>query len=270
MSGFVADIEVNGLEVLDSRSDGTFAHRAMTELDATRQMEGLARLGRVFMEQPETILQELVTTAVELCGAESAGISIESESRTDEDFYHWVATAGTYSGFLGARLPRYPSACGVCLERGHAQRFRVTEKFFSILGVEAPPVTDGILLPWVAGATRGTIFVMVHSREDAFVANDARVMEMLADFAAMAVRHQTQQKILIEQAGLAAEAAMARELAHRINNPLQSLTTAVYLANEGVLGADQKKLAKGMAKDVDTMAALVKGIMKQPPTTIRH
>jgi len=227
-------------------------------------MEGLARLGRVFMERPETILQELVNTVVELCGADSAGISVERVGGTDEDFYEWVATAGTYSGFLGAHLPRYPSACSVTIERGQAQRFRVTEKFFGILGVVAPPVTDGILLPWQAGAQRGTIFAMVHDRDDAFSANDARVMEMLADFAAMAVRHQAQQKALLEQAAVAAEAAMARELAHRINNPLQSLTTAVYLAGEGVMGVENKKLAKGMAKDVDTMAALVKGIMGPP------
>lgn len=57
-------------------------------------MVGLERLARAFVEKPETILQELVNAAVELCGADSAGISVERENRTDKHFYHWVATAG--------------------------------------------------------------------------------------------------------------------------------------------------------------------------------
>jgi hypothetical protein len=54
------------------------------------------------VESPSTILQELVNAAVELCGADSAGISIELPEGGDEKFYQWVATAGQYSGFLHA------------------------------------------------------------------------------------------------------------------------------------------------------------------------
>jgi hypothetical protein len=57
------------------------------------------RLARIFVENPTTILQELVTAAVELCGADSAGISVVQDNSTDDNFYHWVATAGQYSGF---------------------------------------------------------------------------------------------------------------------------------------------------------------------------
>jgi hypothetical protein len=70
-------------------------------------MEGMRRIAHAFVENPETILQELVNAAVELCGADSAGISIAKEDRTEKEFYHWVATAGQYSGFLHAILPRY-------------------------------------------------------------------------------------------------------------------------------------------------------------------
>ncbi|MGC1297954.1 MAG: hypothetical protein WA869_23220 [Alloacidobacterium sp.] len=50
------------------------------------------------------------------------------------------------------------------------------------------------------------------------------MMRMLADFAAMGVRQQRQQKMLVEHASAAAAADMANDLAHKINNPLQSLT----------------------------------------------
>jgi hypothetical protein len=126
-----------GLEVLNLRDNATFVARRLHTRDVVLQAEGMHRLARAFVDSPDTILQELVHAAVELCGADSAGISIEKEGGTDEEFYHWIATAGQYSGFLDAVLPRYPSACGLCLERGQAQHFRVGQRFFDILGVEA-------------------------------------------------------------------------------------------------------------------------------------
>ena len=89
------------------------------------------------------------------------------------------------------------------------------------MGIEAPLVTDGILLPWEVDGTRGTIFIMAHERQEAFDLNDCQVMQVLADFAAMGVRQLKQQKLLLEQASAAAAAAMANDLAHQINNPLR-------------------------------------------------
>src|ERR1700735_1986071 len=94
----------------------------------------------------------------------------------------------------------------------------------------APLVTDGILLPWQVDETRGTIFVMAHGRIEAFDGEDARMMQLLADFAAMGFRQQHQQKELMEKERAAAAAAMANELAHKINNPLQALTNQLYIA----------------------------------------
>ena len=99
-----------GLQVIDVQTDAAFASGRLDARDVAVQLEGMRRIARAFVENPETILQELVNAAVQLCGADSAGISIEKEDRTDNDFYHWVATAGQYSEFLDAVLPRYPSA----------------------------------------------------------------------------------------------------------------------------------------------------------------
>jgi hypothetical protein len=130
---------------------------------------------------------------------------------------------------MDAILPRYPSACGLCLERGHAQHFTVSKKFFDILGVEAPLVTDGIVLPWKVEDTRGTIFVMAHHRIEAFDEDDARLMSMLVDFAAMGFKQQKLHARLISQERLEAAAQMAHKLAHEINNPLQSMTNVAFL-----------------------------------------
>jgi hypothetical protein len=222
------------------------------------------RLARAFVESPDTILQELVNAAVDLCGADSAGISIELEKKSEENFYHWVATAGAYAGFLNATLPRYPSACGLCLERGRPQLFRVSQRFFDVMGIDAPTVTDGILLPWQVEEMRGTIWIMAHGRTEAFDRDDSRMMQVLAEFAAMGVRQQRQQKTLMEQASVAAAASMANDLAHKINNPLQSLTNLVYLAAEGKSDADAKVLAEELSEHIQRLSVLVGELLALP------
>ena len=209
------------------------------------------------MQSPDTILQELVNAAVDLCGADSAGISIETDEKSDANFYHWVATAGQYNGFLNAVLPRYPSACGICLERGKPQLFRVSQRFFDIMGIQAPLVTDGILLPWQVEETRGTIFIMAHGRTAAFDKDDGQLMRVLADFAAMAVRHRRQQQALLEQAKAMGAAAMANKLAHRINNPLQSLINVAYIAAEGQSDHNAKTLGQALSGDLRRLSAVV-------------
>jgi hypothetical protein len=260
----VANVEDTGLEVVSAREDAAFAARQLHVRDIATQMAGLQRLSQALLERPETVLQELVNTAVDLCGADSAGISIEREDGTSEEFYHWIATAGDYSGFLNAVLPRYPSACGMCLERGEAQHFTVGKRFFEILSVEAPLVTDGILLPWQTEETRGTIFVMAHGREEAFDGNDVRLMKMLADFAAMGFKQQAQHKKVVAQERAAAAALMANDLAHQINNPLQSMTNVAYLVEVGGDGVDAKQLGGELTKDIKRLSQLVEKLLALP------
>jgi hypothetical protein len=258
----VSKLAGTGLEVIDIESDPAFARRQLHVRDAVMHLRGMNRLARIFLENPTTILQELVTAAVELCGADSAGISIVQEDSTDDNFYRWVAAAGQYSGFLDAMLPRYPSACGVTLERGRPQIFRVKKRFFDLMGIQAPTVTDGLLLPWQVEETRGTIWIMAHGRDEAFDGEDCRLMQVLADFAATGVKLQQQQKLLMEQAKTAGEAAMANSLAHQINNPLQGLMQTVFLF--GQVGAERGVYAEQAMGDILRLSDLVKRLLSVP------
>jgi hypothetical protein len=257
-----ANLEEVGLEVVDAQSRGPLLDRRSHSV--ALQLESMERIARAFVEKPDTILQELVNAGVVLCEADSAGISIEKDDRTDKEFYHWVATAGQYSTFLDAVLPRYPSACGVCLERGRPQAFRVGQRFFDIMGINAPLVTDGILLPWQVDETRGTIFVMAHGRTEAFDEEDSGTMQVLANFAAMAIKQQKQQRLIVEQARAAAAAAMANELAHKINNPLQSLTNVLFLAAQGHHGEDGQAVGREALGDLERLSSLVKKLLALP------
>jgi hypothetical protein len=262
------DIPVDdGLEVVEIASSQS--DRPQRSRDVAVQMEGIQRIAQTFVQNPESILQELVNTAVDLCGADSAGISIEMSNATDARFYHWVATAGQYTGFLDAVLPRYPSACGITLERGRPQFFRVGKPFFDIMGIEAPLVTDGILLPWKVDGTRGTIFVMAHGRTHAFDEEDCRLMQVFAEFSAMGVRQHHQQQVALESARVAAAAAMANDLAHQINNPLQSLTNMLFLAAEGHYGEDARTVGAAASADLERLGTLVQRILALSATATK-
>lgn len=262
MIAHTLELERNGLEVVDIATDEVFRSRKLHSRNATVQLAGIRRIARAFVDDPESILQDLVESAIDLCGADSAAISLVKDGGTDSEFYHWVASAGVYRGFLDAMLPRQPSACGVCLERNRPQRIRVTERFFEILGVEAPPVTDGLLLPWRVGRTAGTIFVMAHDRAEAFDSEDLSVMEMLADFAAMGVRQVEQRKLLMAHAKAAASASMAHELAHEINNPLQSMSNLLFIASTQDDG--ERTLALKLEKDMERLKNVAKRILELP------
>lgn len=253
-----------GLEVTDIVGNEAYAARHKTPRHGPLQMEAMQRIAHAFVENPEAILQELVDSALALCGADSAGISIEIKNGTEKEFYRWVATAGQYSGFLHATLPRYPSACGICLERGRPQHFLVNQRFFDVLGVEAPLVTDGILLPWEVDGTRGTIFVMAHGRTEAFDGDDCRIVKVLGDFAAMGVRQQAQQELLLDKTKEAAAADMANDLAHMINNPLQGLTNVLYLASEDPNSSETKEVARHALQELERVSSLVKQLLALP------
>jgi transcriptional regulator with GAF, ATPase, and Fis domain len=255
----LADLADTGLEVLDLYSDPGFTARRPRPHSPARELEGMRRVARAFVESPDTILQELVNAAVDLCLAESAGISLQNKDANGETFYRWVATAGRYKSFLNAILPSFPSACGLTIERRQPQLFRVSQRFFDLMGVEAPTVTDGILIPWEVENICGTIWIMAHERTEVFDSDDSRMMQLLADFAAMAIRQDRQQKQLIEQANATAAAAMANQLAHQINNPLQSMTSALYLASQQP-GSNQQYLELA-SKQLEQLSSLVKKIL---------
>jgi nitrogen-specific signal transduction histidine kinase len=77
----------------------------------------------------------------------------------------------------------------------------------------------------------------------------------------MAVRHERQQRTLMSQASATAAAGMANQLAHEINNPLQSLTNLVYLAAQGQNGDDAKLLAVELSDHIRRLSVLVNRLL---------
>ncbi len=250
-----------GVEVLDLQSNTDFLARPSHQRDALAQLAGMQRLARTFTNNSDGVLQELTDIAVQLCGAESAGVSLETFGPEGQQLFQWVAISGVYSPFLSAIVPYHWMPCGVCLDRSQPQTLRVPVAHFAAMGLEElpPPITDGILIPWQVGSSRGTIWVLAHSRTDAFDQMDYNIMQMFSDFAAMAVRNLQQQKKILQQARSAAAADMANELAHQINNPLQKLTNSIFLADTN--SADTPIYVKQASDDLQQLSSLVQQLL---------
>jgi hypothetical protein len=209
-------------------------------------------------------LQSNTDIAVQLCGAESAGVSLETFGPEGQQLFQWVAISGTYSPFLNALVPYHWMPCGVCLDRSQPQTIRVPVAHFAAMGLEElpPPITDGLLIPWQVGSSRGTIWILAHGRTDVFDPMDYNIMQLFSDFAAMAVRNQQQQRTILQQTRAAAAAEMANELAHQINNPLQKLSNSIFLADSKP--TDASVHIKQASDDLHQLSSLVQQLLALP------
>jgi hypothetical protein len=249
------------VEVLDLRSNTEFLARPCHQRDALAQLAGMQRLARAFTENADGVLQELSDIAVQLCDAESAGVSLEIIGPEGQQLFQWVAISGVYSSFLNATVPYDWMPCGVCLDRSQPQTLRVPVAHFAAMGLEElpPPITDGILIPWHVGSSRGTIWVLAHGRTDVFDHMDYTIMQMFSDFAATAVRSQQQQKTILQQTRAAASVAMANGLAHQINNPLQKLANSIFLAD--TQSGDVPGHIRQASDDLQKLSSLVQQLL---------
>ncbi|HEY1902559.1 MAG TPA: GAF domain-containing protein [Terracidiphilus sp.] len=201
--------------------------------DANRESLALWRLATLFREQSEVILKGLCEIAVEFCGADSAGVSLEELEDESNPRFRWIAVAGSFEKYLNGTTPRNHSPCGTCLTSGRPQHYTVSQPYYDFLGVVAEPILDGLLIPWESDLMRGTLWAVSHRSAYSFNISDYSLLKGLADFVSMAVQNQAQQRALRSAEREAGRSARADELAHAINNPLQCVTNSLYLARQG-------------------------------------
>lgn len=176
------------MELHDLLTHREFLDRKNRSNRTESRFEALQTLTRVFIESPQVVRQKLVDTAVEFCGADSAGISLEESDDLGNLRFRWVAISGTFSKYLHGTTPRFFSPCGTCLSTGRPQHYRLRKPYYDFLGVVAEPITDGMLVPWTSDESRGTIWAVSHGSPETFTPDDYGLLKILADFAAISVR----------------------------------------------------------------------------------
>lgn len=186
------------------------------------EAEAMSLLSRQMVRDPKSLLQTLVATAIDLCQAHTAGVSLLEATPSGELNFRWQAIAGTLSDSLGHVVPYSASFCldAVCLEQNGPVLFAHPERYFAHRQAVDVPIVEALMLPLMADDHRwGTIWILSHDEQRRFDPEDIRVMTSLADFTAatlLLARQQTQ-NLLTASAPLEAEIArrIATEMALR-------------------------------------------------------
>lgn len=236
--------------------------------------QALSNLVSELASSPNSILQKLVETALEICHAHSAGVSLLEES-DGKLIFRWPAIAGAFAPHLWGTLPRDFSPCGTVMDRNEAVLMRHPSNYFSNLRGAEPYIYEVLLIPfYLNGAMAGTIWILAHDEHRRFDAEDLRVMSSLGKFAAAAhqtvlslnasqrvhaelqtaneqLREEVAERRLVEKklqdADLRKDEFLAT-LAHELRNPLGALSNAARLLDHPRTTQEGALRARGIVR----------------------
>lgn len=170
---------------------GELARRQMRAPDYEAENRALTALAEAMADSPQTILQKLVETALNLCRADSAGISI-FEPRGAAGVFRWHAIAGQFASNVGGEIPGKASPCGTVLDRDASLLFSYPERHFDYGMTIAPPIVETLLVPFrTEGKPVGTLWLISHTPSRKFDTEDQRLLTSLSHFASTAYQVKT-------------------------------------------------------------------------------
>jgi signal transduction histidine kinase/CheY-like chemotaxis protein len=158
---------------------------ASEHLAVTALMEDMASAaGKTCSDR---ILQRLVDTALSVCQADSAGMSMLEMDGANEVF-RWRAMAGRWAHHAGGAIDRNRSACGVVVDTNAAVLMAWPHRHYGVLPGFGP-VAELLLIPfYFEDRPVGTLWVVQERDERQFDAEDLRLLTSLARFASIAYR----------------------------------------------------------------------------------
>jgi signal transduction histidine kinase/ActR/RegA family two-component response regulator len=191
--------------------------------------QALIALAQTLANAPDTILQRLAETALQLCRAHTAGISLLDE-KDGAEVFRWEALAGVFRDRRNSTMPRYASPCGTTIDRNATQLMYMAERAFPALRSD-PPVVEALLIPFHVGDKPiGTVWVVAHDERRQFDREDERIITTLARFASAAWQ--------LWQARAGAEAAARKE--HQQALELTSANEALRVQTENSTRAEKQ------------------------------
>jgi PAS domain S-box-containing protein len=189
MNPFTGAQDVADLESVISTAE--LSRRPSRAPDHAAENRALVALAQGMATSPNGILQKLAETALTLCRAHSAGVSL---LESDGKHFYWPAITGQWASHVGGGTPREFGPCGTVLDRNAAQLMSHVERHFTYFAPVTPWIEEVLLIPfYVEGKAVGTIWVIVHDQSRRFDGEDLRVMTNLGTFAAAA--YQTLQSL---------------------------------------------------------------------------
>ena len=153
--------------------------------DHEKENLALKALVQALVDSPNTILQTLADTILEVLGCGSAGISLLTKDGGTR--FYWPAIAGIWKSHIGGGTPRNFGPCGDVLDRNRPLLFKHIERRYTYFQPVQPAVEEALLVPfYAAGTAVGTVWAIMHDDARQFDAEDKRQLEALARFASAA------------------------------------------------------------------------------------
>src|SRR5262245_58921766 len=167
------------------------AHRPVRSPNYAVENRALTGLVEALADSPQTILQRLVETALDVCRADSSGISI-LEPGGASGVFRWHAVAGQFGANIGRHVLREGSPSGIVLDRNASLLFSYPERHFHYGMAIDPPIVEALVVPFhTEGQPVGTLWVIAHTPSRKFDSEDQRVMISLSRIASMAYQVKT-------------------------------------------------------------------------------
>ena len=229
--------------------------RPSRHVDLQKENAAFRDLARHLAADPDRLLQSLVEIALNLCEADTVGISVEQTDDKGGKIFRWVAMAGALKHLIGGTTPRNFSPCGVCVDRNQPLLMERLDRAYPYFSEAPLPFVEALLLPWaIDGDPVGTLWIVAHSDQRKFDREDVRLVGCLAAFASGAIRLK---KTLLETQRALAAVDMVSAMAHNINNPLQAAIFALHHAkSQNDLSPNVRKMILIAEKEIHRVAAL--------------
>jgi PAS domain S-box-containing protein len=159
---------------------------------------------------PQAILQKLVETALDICRADSAGISILEPGRA-AGVFRCRAIAGQLASNVLTEILHEASLCGTALDGEASLLFSYPERHFNYGMTIDPPIVEALLVRFhFEEKPVGSLWVIAHTPSRQFDAEDQRLLTSLSRFASVA--YQTKTALVTTEAGLKAKAGEVHQI----------------------------------------------------------
>ena len=149
------------------------------------ESEAFLSLSQTLARDPARAPQQLVESAMRLCRADSAGLSLEDVDESGQPILRWIATAGEFARYQNGTLPRDFSPCGTAMEQRMPLVMRDPVRHYAYIAeLLHKPVATVLLVPFARlGSYVGTVWVAMHSTARSFTTEDQRMVTALSTFA---------------------------------------------------------------------------------------
>lgn len=226
-----SDRAVQGVD--DVLITAELASRFSPSPDYEAESRALGILAHEMTTNPRGVLQKCAEMVMELCHADSAGVSVLEPGGTS-GVLRWRAAAGGFAANLHGAMPREASPCGTVMERDRILLFNEAERFFPALQGVEPRIYENLLAPWhVKGEAVGTLWAIKHTPEGRFNAEDARILQSLARFAAAAFQMTSAlDEVTAERSALRMSERKLRESEARLAHDLEATQLLQRIGND--------------------------------------